>query len=97
MGQGESGVNRGRRGGPRQVGERVVWAGSTPEETFRATVQAHTPDGGFTTVIVTRQGLGHRGRTWLTFDGGIKTTAVFTDEQADQLVCQLSQAGGYPG
>jgi len=55
---------------------------STPQETFRKTMRGRTPQGEPTTLIITRQGLGQAGRTWLTFDGAIKTTVVLTDQEA---------------
>lgn len=67
-------------------------SGSTPDESFRATLRAHTPSDEFATVIITRQGLGRAGRVWLTFDGAIKTTAVMTDPETAQLVELLSKA-----
>ncbi|HET9258349.1 MAG TPA: hypothetical protein VFO16_24560 [Pseudonocardiaceae bacterium] len=63
-------------------------SGSTPDETFRETLQGCTPEGDPTTVIVTRQGLGRNGRVWLTFDGAIKTTVVMTDPETVRL-CEL--------
>lgn len=45
---------------------------SIRDETFRATMPARTPEGEPTTLIITRQGLGDAGRSWLTFDGAIK-------------------------
>jgi len=64
------------------------------EETFRATLQGRTTDGEPTTIIVTRQGLGHAGRVWLTFDGALKTTLVLTDQEAIGLVGLVSDATG---
>lgn len=64
------------------------------DEPFRATLRARTPDGEFTTLIVTRQGSGRDGLTWLTFDGGWTSTAVLTDPQAAELVAHLDQASG---
>lgn len=66
--------------------------GSTPDETFRGTMQGRTPDGEFTTLIVTRQGLGSSGRVWLTFDGAIKTTVVMTNGETGQLGELLDKA-----
>lgn len=59
--------------------------GSTPQETFRAALSGRTPDGEFSTLIVTRQGVGRDGRVWLTFHGAIKTTVEMTDPEAAQL------------
>lgn len=67
---------------------------SNSEETFRGTMQGRTPDGEPTTLIVTRRGLGRNGRTWLTFDGAIKTTAVMTDQEIAQLIALLGAATG---
>lgn len=66
--------------------------GMAPErdETFRATLPARTPGGELHTLIVTRQGLGPAGRTWLTLDGAIRTTAVLADELVEQLVAMLT-------
>jgi hypothetical protein len=61
------------------------WVVSTPYEMFRATLPSFTPDGKQATVIVTRQGQGSAGRVWITFSGAWVTTAVMTDEQAEQL------------
>jgi hypothetical protein len=66
--------------------------GSTRDETFRGTMRGRTPDGEFTTVIVTRQGLGRAGRVWLTFNGAIKTTVVMTDGETGQLGELLDKA-----
>lgn len=66
---------------------------TNPEETFRGTMRGRTPDGDFTTVIVTRKGLGRDGRAWLTFNGAIKTTVVMTEQEAGQLVGLLTEAG----
>ncbi|MGH4023632.1 MAG: hypothetical protein ACRDRV_03510 [Pseudonocardiaceae bacterium] len=72
---------------------RVVTRMAEPRrETFRATLRIRTPDGEWATLIVTRQGLGTAGRTWLTFHGAIKTTAVLTSEEAGQLAGQLDEA-----
>lgn len=65
---------------------------STPDETFRATMRGRTPEGEPTTLIVTRQGLGRAGRTWLTFDGAITTTAVLTDQETERLIELLREA-----
>lgn len=62
------------------------------DETFRATMQGRTPEGEPSTLIVTRQGLGHAGRAWLTFNGAIKTTVVLTDQEAGQLAGLLGDA-----
>ena len=64
------------------------------KETFRATLRTRTPDMEWATLIVTRQGLGSAARTWLTFHGAIKATAVLTDEEARQLIGQLGEASG---
>lgn len=63
---------------------------STPDETYRATMQVRTPDHEKTTLIVTRQGLGCSARTWLTLDGSIRTTAVLDDTQVSELTTKLS-------
>jgi hypothetical protein len=68
------------------------WSGSTPDETFRATMQGRTVNGEPTTVIVTRQGLGRDGRVWLTFNGAIKTTVVMTNPETAQLTELLDKA-----
>lgn len=60
-------------------------SGSTPHETYRATLTGRTPTGAGSTLIVTRQGVGGDGRVWLTFDGAIKATVVMTDPEAVQL------------
>lgn len=62
------------------------------DETFRATLLARTPDGALSTLIITRRGLGHHGRVWLTFDGAIKTTVVMTGPETEELVGLLSDA-----
>lgn len=64
------------------------------DETYRATLPARTPDGEQATLIVTRHGLGHAARTWLTFDGGWRSTAVLTDGQSARLVGMLDEAEG---
>lgn len=66
--------------------------GSTPHETYRAVLPAHTPGGEPSTLIVTRQGLGRDGRVWLTFNGAIKTTVEMTDGQTTQLTKLLDGA-----
>ncbi|MFN2494700.1 MAG: hypothetical protein ABR608_02160 [Pseudonocardiaceae bacterium] len=85
----------GRRSGKATEGrvEHVEMA-EPRQETFRATLRTRTPEGEWTTLIVTRQGQGSAGRTWLTFHGAIKTTAVLTSEEAAQLVGQLGEASG---
>ena len=73
--------------------QRVVPTMAEPRrETFRATLRTRTPDGEWATLIVTQQGLGSVGRTWLTFHGAIKTTAVLTSAETAQLVGQLGEA-----
>ncbi len=67
---------------------------STQDETFRATLEARTPEGDATTLIVLRRGLGHAARVWLTFDGAIKTTVVMTDPETVRLVGLLGDAQG---
>lgn len=58
---------------------------STPDELYRATLPTLTPDGEPATLIVTRQGRGSAGRVWITFSGAWVTTAVMTDQEAEQL------------
>ena len=70
---------------------------STPDETFRRTMRGRTPEGQPTTLIVTRQGLGRAGRTWLTFQGAIKTTVVLTDQEAEELGGLLGDASSARG
>lgn len=65
---------------------------TTSEETFRGTLQAHTPESDPATVIVTRRGLGRYGRVWLTFNGAIRTTLVLTDQETVRLVDLLGAA-----
>lgn len=65
---------------------------ASPDETFRATLRARTPEGDLTTLIVLRRGLGRAGRVWLTFDGAIRTTAVLTDEEAARLAGLVREA-----
>jgi hypothetical protein len=65
---------------------------STPDETFRATLRGQTPEGEPSTLIVTRQGLGHAGRAWLTFNGAMTTTVALTDQEAGQLARLLEDA-----
>ncbi len=65
------------------------------DETYRGTLTARPPDEagqGTSTVIVTRQGLGHSARTWLTLAGSIRCTAVLTRDQVDELQQLLSAA-----
>ncbi|HEY2765691.1 MAG TPA: hypothetical protein VGJ13_17025 [Pseudonocardiaceae bacterium] len=66
--------------------------GSIRDETFRGTMRGRTPDGEFTTLIVTRQGSGSSGRVWLTFEGAIKTTFVMTNGVTGQLGELLDEA-----
>lgn len=54
-------------------------------ETYRRTITVRTPDRAKTTVIVTRRSSGSDAQIWLTFDGAIKTTAVFTDAEAARM------------
>ena len=63
---------------------------STPDETYRATMQVRTPEHEKATLIVTRQGLGRAARTWLTLDGSIRTTAVLDDQQLSELTSKLN-------
>lgn len=67
-------------------------SGSLPKETFRGTTRGRTPDGDFTTLIVTRKGEGNGARVWLTFDGAIKTTVVMTNGETGQLGKLLDNA-----
>jgi len=62
---------------------------STPDETYRATIQVRTPENEKVTLIVTRQGLGRAARMWLTLDGSIRTTAVLDDQQVNDLIRRL--------
>ena len=54
-------------------------------ETYRSTITVQTPDKGKATVIVTRRSTSGGARIWITFDGAIKTTAVFTETEAARL------------
>ena len=62
------------------------------EETFRGTMQGHTPEHDSATVIVTRKGLGRGARVWLTFYGSIRATMVMTDQQTGRLMDLLEAA-----
>lgn len=69
--------------------------GSTPDETFRASLHAGTPEDGPATLVVTRQGLGRAGRVWLMLGGAtVATTLVLTDDQADELAALITAARG---
>lgn len=67
---------------------------STPDKTYRATMQVRTPEREKATLIITRQGLGRAARTWLTLDGAIRTTAVLDDQQVSELTRKLSREEG---
>lgn len=62
---------------------------STPDETYRTTMQVRTPEHGNATLIVTRQGRGRAARTWLTLNGSIRATAVLDDQQVSELTSKL--------
>lgn len=70
--------------------------GSTQDETYRATMQARTPDNAITTVIVTRRGAGRNGRVWITTGATMLSTVVLTDDQADQLTGLVTAARALP-
>lgn len=55
-------------------------------------MRGRNPDGELSTVIVTRRGLGHSGRVWLTLDGAWKTTVVLTDAETIELTGLLTSA-----
>ncbi|MGH4025710.1 MAG: hypothetical protein ACRDRV_14135 [Pseudonocardiaceae bacterium] len=57
-------------------------------------MRGRTPEGERTTLIVTRKGIGSTRRTWLTFNGGMKSTVVLTDQEAGQLTQLLTGASG---
>ena len=86
----------GRHTTPDDLADQRVMTGTAEprDETFRATLRARTLDGEWATLIVTQQGLGSAARTWLTFHGAIKTTAVLTREDVGQLAGQLGEASG---
>ncbi len=65
---------------------------STPYEIFRAAIPTVTPDGEPATIIITRQGQGSEGRVWVTFSGAWVTTAVMTDQEAEQFERLVGQA-----
>jgi hypothetical protein len=67
---------------------------STPDETYRATIEVRTPEREKATLIITRQGIGRAARTWLTLDGAIRTTAVLDDQQVNELTSTLRAAPG---
>lgn len=67
-------------------------SGSTPHETFRGVLRGRTVEHQPATVIITRQGVGAAVRTWLTFDGAIKSTVVLTDAEAVALGELLGKA-----
>lgn len=52
------------------------------KEVHRDTITVRAPDGGRATVIVARRTPSAGPRIWVTFDGAIKTTAVFTETEA---------------
>ncbi|MCA1672099.1 MAG: hypothetical protein LC799_07825 [Actinobacteria bacterium] len=65
---------------------------STPHETYRAKIEARTPDGDATIVIVTRQS-GHRaGRVWLSLHGAWRGTVCLADGEVDQLTAIMVAA-----
>lgn len=63
-------------------------------ETYRRTITVRTPDRAKATVIVTRRGTGGDAQIWLTFDGAIKTTAVFTEAEAASMSELIDTARG---
>ena len=65
---------------------------TTPYETFRGMLPTCTPDGSPQHSIVTRQGLGSAGRVWIRFSGAWVTTAVMTNDEAEQFVQLVSDA-----
>jgi hypothetical protein len=61
-------------------------------ETFRRVVEdLRTPEGERCTLIVTARGDGSQWRIWLTFAGGIRSTAVLTSRQAAAVVAALTE------
>ncbi|MGH3823134.1 MAG: hypothetical protein ACRDRA_09930, partial [Pseudonocardiaceae bacterium] len=67
---------------------------STPEETYRATMQVQTPEDGPATLIITQQGLGCGARMWLTLNGSIRATAVLDAQDVSQLASKLQMESG---
>lgn len=59
-------------------------------ESFRGTVEGHTPENKSATVIVMRR----KQRVWLTFNGAIKTTVVMTNADTAELIGLLQAAQG---
>lgn len=62
--------------------------GGTEGETYRSTMQARTPDGKITTVIVTRR----NSRVWLTLIGSLRASVVMTNGQSGSLITLLHEA-----
>ncbi|MGH3598959.1 MAG: hypothetical protein ACRDRO_22445 [Pseudonocardiaceae bacterium] len=67
---------------------------STPDETYRTTMQVQALEDGPATLIITRQGLGRDARMWLTLHGSIRATAVLDDQQVSRLTSKLRSESG---
>ena len=61
-------------------------------ECYRATIRLRTPDGERATLIVLRRGRGQDGRTWLTFEGAIKTTVTMDSRESDEVTGMIKAA-----
>jgi hypothetical protein len=67
--------------------------GPDARESFRRVVEdLRTPEGERCTLIITGRGGGSQWRIWLTFAGGIRSTAVLTSRQAAAVVSALTEA-----
>lgn len=62
------------------------------QERYRGTIQLRTPDGELATLIVLRRRRDHDSRTWLTFDGAIKTTVTMDDRESDEVMSMIKIA-----
>lgn len=83
---------RPRRPGPWQVLEKDPVLGGifimVDGETFRGTLETHSPEGGRHTVIVLRRD----GCVWLVLNGAWSQSSVMTGREAEHLIALLGKA-----
>lgn len=67
------------------------------DESYRAFLDAHTPEHGPCTLLVLRRGYGNAARVWVSLHGGIQATAVLDRAGVTQLNALLAEAAGARG
>lgn len=75
-----------------RLGAAPVTGVGPPDESYRAVLDARTPEHGLCSLLVLRRGYGGGARVWVSLHGGIQATAVLDRDEVVRLRALLDEA-----